>query len=90
MGAIRGCRRCSECLRLIASACRLFEVECLCSLGSTGKFLSMFESVVLLAAACFRRVIGDLWHVEVGYGLVFLGVRSSYRSFDVWVCGWWF
>ena len=50
----------------------------------------MFESVVLLAAACFRRVIGDFWHVEVGYGLVFLGVRSSYRSFDVWVCGWGF
>ena len=46
MGAIRGCRRCSECLRLIASACS-FEVECLCSLGSTGKFLSMFESVMI-------------------------------------------
>ena len=50
----------------------------------------MFESVVLLAAACFRPVIGDLWHLEVGYGLVFLGVRSSYLTFDVWVCGWWF
>ena len=48
-----------------------------------------FESVVLLAAVCFRPVIGDLWHLEVGYGLVFLGVRSSYRTFDVWVCGWW-
>ena len=43
----------------------------------------MFESVVLLVAACFRPVIGDLQHLEVGYGLVFLGVGP--KAFDVWV-----
>ena len=94
MGAIRGRRRCSECLRLIASACCLFEVECLCSLGSTGKFLSMFESVMIGRVLSFgwtsrrRGACGGsrdvcFWCVDIFFQDVF--GRDEWPLLDVFV-----